>query len=95
MTTQRAPYKTRRWTAEEDDTLRSLVHAGRDARLIGKELKRSFMGVQARVKKLKLTLVSEQRRNYSEGNLWRWAVKTSSSERFKAAKESVSVSVKK
>jgi hypothetical protein len=81
MTTTRAPYKTRRWTDEEDDTLRSLVQSGRDARLIGIELKRSFMGVQARVKKLKMNLAPEQRRIYSEGNLWRWAVKTDPSER--------------
>ena len=57
MTTQRAPFKTRRWTEAEDAALRSLVEAGRDARTIGRELNRLFMGVQARVKKLKLTIV--------------------------------------
>jgi hypothetical protein len=56
MITQRAPYKTRRWTETEVAALRSMAQAGRDARSIGKELHRSFMGVQAKAKKLKLTL---------------------------------------
>jgi hypothetical protein len=90
MTTLRAPYKTRRWTSAEDAALRALVEAGRDARVIGKELNRSFMAVQARVKKLKLTRVSQERRNSSPGNLWRWDVKASPSERLKAARKSVS-----
>jgi hypothetical protein len=55
MTTRRAPYKTRRWTGAEDAALRSLVDAGKDARMIGKEINRSFMGVQTRAKKLQLT----------------------------------------
>ena len=54
MTTPRAPYKTRRWTDAEDAKLRSMVDAGHDAREIGKEINRSFMGVQTRAKKLKL-----------------------------------------
>ena len=33
--------------------LRSMGEAGKDARTIGKELHRSFMGVQAKAKKLK------------------------------------------
>ncbi len=78
MTTPRAPYKTRRWTPQEDEALRALVAAGRDARVSGKDLQRSFLGVQASVKKLKLTLVSEERRNSSPENLWRWAVSVSS-----------------
>ena len=61
MTTPRAPFRTRRWTEAEDAALRLLVEAGSDARTIGKELNRSFMGVQARVKRLKLSVVSEKR----------------------------------
>jgi hypothetical protein len=75
MTTPRALFKTRRWTEAEDAALRSLVGAGTDARMIGKELNRSFMGVQARVKKLNLTIVVKERKNFSPGNLWRWGVK--------------------
>lgn len=75
MTTQRAPFKTRRWTEAEDAALRSLVEAGKDARTIGRELKRSFMGVQARVKKLNLTLMVNERDHPSRGNLWRWGVR--------------------
>jgi len=56
MTTQRAPYITRRWTETELAALRSMAQAGKDARVIGKELHRSFMGVQAKAKKLKLIL---------------------------------------
>ena len=56
MTTQRAPHKTRRWTETEVAALRSMGEAGKDARSIGKELHRSFMGVQAKAKKLKLIL---------------------------------------
>ena len=56
MTTQRAPYITRRWTETEVAALRSMGEAGKDARSIGKELRRSFMGVQAKAKKLKITL---------------------------------------
>jgi hypothetical protein len=56
MTTQRAPYITRRWTETEEAVLRSMGEAGKDARSIGKELHRSFMGVQAKAKKLKITL---------------------------------------
>ena len=57
MTTQRAPYITRRWTETEVAALRSMGEAGKDARSIGKEkLHRSFMGVQAKAKKLKITL---------------------------------------
>jgi len=56
MTTQRAPYITRRWTETELAALRSMAQAGKDARVIGKELHRSFMGVQAKAKKLKITL---------------------------------------
>jgi len=83
MTTPRAPFKTRRWTKAEDDALRLLVEAGRDARMIGRELNRSFMGVQARVKKLKLTIVVEKRKNFSPGNLWRWGVKANASSESK------------
>ena len=90
MTTPRAPYKTRRWTDAEDAALRSLVEAGRDARMIGKELNRSFMGVQTRVKKLKLTFGSGKRRNSSSEILWRWDVKASPTEHPKAARESAS-----
>ena len=79
MTTQRAPFKTRRWTEAEDAALRSLVEAGTDARMIGKELNRSFMGVHARVKKLKLTIVVKKRKNFSPGSLWRWGVKANAS----------------
>jgi hypothetical protein len=61
MTTTRAPYKTRRWTEIEDAELRSLVHAGKDARTIGKELQRSFMGVQSRAKKLNLDMKKKSR----------------------------------
>jgi hypothetical protein len=61
MTTTRAPYKSRRWTEIEDAKLRSLVHAGKDARTIGKELQRSFMGVQSRAKKLNLSLKKRSR----------------------------------
>jgi hypothetical protein len=43
--------------------------------MIGKELNRSFMGVQARVKKLNLTIVVKKRKNLSPGNLWPWGVK--------------------
>ena len=43
--------------------------------MIGKELNRSFMGVKARVKKLKLTIVVDKRKNFGPGNLWRWGVK--------------------
>jgi hypothetical protein len=43
--------------------------------MIGKELNRSFMGVQARVKKLNLTIVVKKRKNLRPGNLWRWGVK--------------------
>jgi hypothetical protein len=50
MTTQRAPYKTRRWTQTEETALRSMGEAGKDDRSIGKELHRSFMGVQAKAK---------------------------------------------
>ena len=56
MITQRAPYKTRRWTEAELAALRSMAEAGKDARSIGKELRRSFMGVQAKAKKLNLVL---------------------------------------
>jgi hypothetical protein len=56
MTTPRAPYITRRWTEAEDAALLSLAEAGEDARTIGKELNRSFKGVQARAKKLKITI---------------------------------------
>lgn len=73
MTTQRAPFKTRRWTEAEDAVLRSLVEAGRDA-----ELKRSFMGVQARVKKLQLTIVVEKPKISSPGSLWRLGAKANS-----------------
>ena len=48
--------KTRRWTETESADLRSMGEAGKDARSIGKELHRSFMGVQAKAKKLKITL---------------------------------------
>jgi hypothetical protein len=61
MTTTRAPYKTRRWTEIEDAELRSLVQAGKDARTIGKELQRSFMGIQSRAKKLDLSLKKNSR----------------------------------
>ena len=56
MTTQRAPYITRRWTETEEAVLRSMGEGGKDARSIGKELHRSFMGVQAKAKKLNITL---------------------------------------
>jgi hypothetical protein len=56
MTTQRAPYITRRWTETELAALRSLAEAGEDARVIGKVLHRSFMDVQAKAKKLEITL---------------------------------------
>jgi hypothetical protein len=56
MTTQRAPYITRRWTETEEAVLRSMGEAGEDARSIGKGFHRSFMGVQAKAKKLKITL---------------------------------------
>jgi hypothetical protein len=56
MITQRAPYKTRRWTETEVAALHSMVQAGKDARSIGKELHGSFMGVQAKAKKLELAL---------------------------------------
>jgi hypothetical protein len=69
MTTLRAPFRTRRWTEVEDAELRSLVKAGKDARTIGKELHRSFMGVQARAKKLKLAIVPEKRRASPAGAL--------------------------
>jgi hypothetical protein len=36
--------------------------AGKDARSIGKELHRSFMSVQAKAKKLKITLRSVRKR---------------------------------
>ena len=75
MTTQRAPFKTRRWTEAEDAALRWLVDAGNDARMIGRELNRSFMSVQARVKKLNLTIVVKKREIFSPGSLWRWGVK--------------------
>jgi hypothetical protein len=42
MTTQRAPYITRRWTETEEAVLRSMGEGGKDARSIGKELHRSF-----------------------------------------------------
>ena len=61
MTATRAPYKTRRWTEIDDAELRSLVHAGKDARAIGKELQRSFMGIQSRAKKLNLNLKKKSR----------------------------------
>ena len=38
MTTQRAPYITRRWTETEEAVLRSMGEGGKDARSIGKEL---------------------------------------------------------
>jgi hypothetical protein len=57
VTTPRAPYVMRRWTEAEEAELRSMVAAGMDARTIGKELHRSIMGVQARMKKLNLTIV--------------------------------------
>ena len=57
MTTPRAPYITRSWTETEEAALRSMVEAGMDARTIGKELHRSIMGVQARMKKMDLTTV--------------------------------------
>ena len=56
MITQRAPYKTRRWTETEEAALRSMGEAGKDARSIGKELRWSFIGVQAKAKKLNITL---------------------------------------
>lgn len=56
MTTQRAPYITRRWTETEEAVLRSMGEAGEDARSIGKGFHRSFMGVQAKAKKLKIKL---------------------------------------
>jgi len=56
MTTQRAPYITRRWTETELAALRSMVKAGKEAHDIGKKLHRAFMGVQAKAKKLKITL---------------------------------------
>lgn len=73
MTTTRAPYITRRWTDAEEATLRSMVEAGMDARTIGKELNRSFMSIQARVKKLNLA-VSRLRSDSlpSSATLWRW-----------------------
>ena len=43
MTTQRAPYITRRWTETELAALRSMGEAGKDARTIGKELHRAFI----------------------------------------------------
>jgi hypothetical protein len=61
VTTTRAPHKTRRWTEIEDAELRSLVHAGKDARTIGKELQRSFMGIQSRAKRLNLNLKKKSR----------------------------------
>jgi hypothetical protein len=64
MTTPRAPFKTRRWTEAEDAALRSLVDAGHDARMIGRELNRSFMGVQSRVKKLNLTIVVKKTHSF-------------------------------
>ena len=79
MTTPRAPFKTRRWTEAEDAALRSLVEAGTNARMIGKELNRSFMGVQARVKKLNLTIVVKKRKTFNPGSLWRWGVKANAS----------------
>ena len=79
MTTPRAPFKTRPWTEAEDAALRSLVEAGNDARMIGRELKRSFMSVQARVKKLNLTIVVKKRKTFSPGSLGRWAVKAKAS----------------
>jgi hypothetical protein len=54
MITRRAPYKTHRWTEAEVAALRA--RAGKDARSIGEELGRSFMGVQAKAKKLNLVL---------------------------------------
>lgn len=77
MTTPRAPFKTRRWTEAEDAALRSLVEAGSDARTIGRELMRSFIGVQARVKKLQLTIVVKKPKTFSPGSLWRWGISPS------------------
>ena len=37
------------------------------------------MSVQARVKKLNLTIVVKKRRNFSPGSLWRWSVKANAS----------------
>ena len=56
MTTLRAPYKTRSWSETEVAALRSMVKTGKDARTIGKELHRSFLAIQAKAKKLNLTL---------------------------------------
>lgn len=42
MTTQRAPFKTRRWAETEEAARRLLVQAGKDARSIGKELQSSY-----------------------------------------------------
>jgi len=61
MTTTRAPFRPRRWTVAEDAALRSLIESGSSARTIGKALNRSFMGVQARAKKLKLPIAPERR----------------------------------
>jgi hypothetical protein len=44
MTTQRAPYKTRRWTETEEAALRSMGEAGKDARSIGKRTSQVFYG---------------------------------------------------
>ncbi len=65
MTTRRAPFIPRPWTEADEAALRSLVEAGMDARTIGKEINRSIMGVQARMKKLNLTSVGRR----SQGNL--------------------------